>query len=661
VENGIMKISGTNYNKKTAPVYLKAGDVLIVRARWTGTAQPKHLSTKHDLANYPDTNRVEGMTREWSLLAVSFKDISLPLDGLYVHNREAGDGYEISDLYIGNSSYLTPIIDNSGNGRCMYIAKGVVPAPGPGGRSALKFLGTGGALTKYPEVTFYPAGNFTWSLWANKNKAASTTYQYLLANVESGGVGIRAETDGRLAVLAFSNGEYKYLYIPAAKAPDNTDLHLILKYNSATKTLLLKINNVEEGRITLPAAIAWPSVKVPLAMGGNPVNSQTSLTQNFYGSLSDVAVFARLTAEAEDRALYQAPLPKRAISAADVVTAANGKAESLQSALERLPFPSLREFADFATEREQSTILGRQAANLMINKPDKSEASVTAIGARALHNSQDGFGDTAVGCEAGSERKSNGWGANTLVGYGAGKFADGQENVCIGFDAGKHSKGFSNVFVGNGAGGSRHPVEDGSQFRAGENRNTIVGNDSYRNKSLSATLLNCSALGNGAAQALNGPNQVQLGNSATTVYAYGPVQNRSDARDKTDVRDTLLGLEFISRLRPVDFRWDLREDYIDKGIDEETGAPYVDEKEPDGSRSRRRFHHGLIAQELKKVLDEMGVDFGGYQDHKVSGGGDRLTLGYDEFIGPLIKAAQELGQQNKDLLARIEKLEAKNA
>ena len=48
----------------------------------------------------------------------------------------------------------------------------------------------------------------------------------------------------------------------------------------------------------------------------------------------------------------------------------------------------------------------------------------------------------------------------------------------------------------------------------------------------------------------------------------------------------------------------------------------------DGSKKRTRFHHGLIAQEVKEVADAQGVDFAGYQDHKIIGGKDTLTLGY---------------------------------
>jgi hypothetical protein len=212
---------------------------------------------------------------------------------------------------------------------------------------------------------------------------------------------------------------------------------------------------------------------------------------------------------------------------------------------------------------------------------------------------------------------------------------------------------------------------------------------------------------------VTGNNQLQLGDSYTTVYAYGAVQNRSDNRDKTDVRDTVLGLEFVNKLRPVDFVWDYRENYIANAneilIDKDgnllkdivdasgnriygpgvvsmnsDGTLLIDADEKatvivngttllvdknlvvikDGSKKRSRHHHGLIAQELKAVLESESLDFGGLQDHKVKGGLDRLTIGYEEFIGPLIKSVQELSnkvheltQQNATLLQKVEHLE----
>lgn len=193
--------------------------------------------------------------------------------------------------------------------------------------------------------------------------------------------------------------------------------------------------------------------------------------------------------------------------------------------------------------------------------------------------------------------------------------------------------------------------------------NTAIGKDALRYDTAGANMTgydNCSGLGYNTR--VSGDNQVQLGDSATTTYAFGAVQNRSDARDKADVRDTVLGLDFISQLRPVDFKWDYRDDYFEEyevntGLVDEHGKPIVEKRirsiPKDGSKKRNRYHHGLIAQEVKAVLDAAGVDFGGYQDHSVKGGNDVMSLGYDELIAPLIKAVQELA-------AKVAALEAKS-
>jgi hypothetical protein len=65
----------------------------------------------------------------------------------------------------------------------------------------------------------------------------------------------------------------------------------------------------------------------------------------------------------------------------------------------------------------------------------------------------------------------------------------------------------------------------------------------------------------------------------------------------------------------------------------------------DGSKKRNRFHQGFIAQEVM----ELNTGFGGVQDHKINGGDDVLSLGYDEFIPPLVKAIQELTERVKEL------------
>jgi hypothetical protein len=110
-------------------------------------------------------------------------------------------------------------------------------------------------------------------------------------------------------------------------------------------------------------------------------------------------------------------------------------------------------------------------------------------------------------------------------------------------------------------------------------------------------------------------------------------------------------LDFINALRPVDYKWDLREDYrpapLPEDATEEEQAEWLEANSltnivRDGSKTRNRKHHGLIAQEVKALIDSTGVDFGGFQDHTIAGGEDAMSLGYDELIAPLIKAVQQL-------------------
>jgi len=205
------------------------------------------------------------------------------------------------------------------------------------------------------------------------------------------------------------------------------------------------------------------------------------------------------------------------------------------------------------------------------------------------------------------------------------------------------------------------------------NYNTAHG---YLALSANTAYNNVSGLGHNVQ--VTGSDQVQLGNSNTTVYTQsGTVSSRSDLRDKADVRDTILGLDFITALRPVDYRWDLRDDYKpdaptepeplkDDATEQDIQAHELalsqyenDHAEwliavkhenliHDGTHKRSRYHHGVIAQEIAGVIAESGVDFGGYQDHKVNGGEDVLTIAYSELIGPLIKALQELNQKFDD-------------
>lgn len=293
-----------------------------------------------------------------------------------------------------------------------------------------------------------------------------------------------------------------------------------------------------------------------------------------------------------------------------------------------------------------------------INTPSSgTHSNNTCVGAGILYTG--GSDNVLIGYTV-----NNGSGSdNTVIGKSAGSYwATSSLNTILGSGAGGGlTSGGSNTFVGKSA---------GSYIDTGELNTFIGSNAGY---SSSNALSYCTLLGSGSNA--TGNAQLQLGDASTTSYAYGAVQNRSDIRDKADIRDTVLGLNFILKLRPRDYRWDMRDDYrpssdtIPKkpaeGASEEELAAYETAKQAwldscslsnivhDGSKKRTRYHHGLIAQEVQEVLEAENIDFGGYQDHSLKGGQDVKSIGYEELIAPLIKAVQEQQAMIKTLQEQV--------
>lgn len=242
---------------------------------------------------------------------------------------------------------------------------------------------------------------------------------------------------------------------------------------------------------------------------------------------------------------------------------------------------------------------------------------------------------------------------NTAIGYGA-LYANVSAQACtaVGLYALQNSTASNNTAVGYSA----------LQNTTTGDSNTAIGLSALVSTNYSNTT------GLGAGSAVTASNQVQAGNSSTGFWCYGAVNNRSDIRDKTDIRGTILGLDFINRLRPVDYIWDYREDYrpkmpeyivpADDATDEEKAVIELANKQAreewceasklknlkhDGTHKRKRYHHGLIAQDVQALIKETGIDFGGFKDVSFDGEGDDvLGIGYEELIAPLIKAIQQL-------------------
>ena len=340
-----------------------------------------------------------------------------------------------------------------------------------------------------------------------------------------------------------------------------------------------------------------------------------------------------------------------------------------------------------------------------------------SIGNGALQGGSSCTGNIAIGSNALNICNTS---YSVAIGTSAGRvITSGTQNVLVGTNCGYTlGNGFSNTAIGynslfaNIAGQDNVSVGVAALYNATASSNVAIGNSALLNATSGAvnTAIGHTALSNlvsftnatgvGFNAQVTGSNQVQLGDSATTTYVFGTVQSRSDKRDKTEIRETVLGLDFINRLTPVDYKWDYRDDYREPAARFEAIEPparpnnlnelgegdikrlqkeyeksklkYESEIEnheknnkaqqernklknivKDGSKARGRYHSGLIAQDVKQVLDDMGLDWAAYQDHSVSGGEDVKSLGYTQFIAPLIRAIQELS-------ARIDALNSSN-
>lgn len=143
----------------------------------------------------------------------------------------------------------------------------------------------------------------------------------------------------------------------------------------------------------------------------------------------------------------------------------------------------------------------------------------------------------------------------------------------------------------------------------------------------------------------------QNGNKWSAIWATNGTIQTSDERDKKDVQQTPLGLDFINSLNPVCYKWKVGGNKVTEW--DEDGNPKEIEK-----LEGHRTHHGLLAQEVKAALPE-GVDFGGWVLTDKDNPNSQQALRYDQFIAPLIKAIQEQQKQIEELTAKVVALESK--
>ncbi len=264
----------------------------------------------------------------------------------------------------------------------------------------------------------------------------------------------------------------------------------------------------------------------------------------------------------------------------------------------------------------------------------------TAIGAQALAANNTFSQNTAVGATA--LRSYNGGTNGTNDAFGAlamCSFTTGDYNVSLGaYSLLCYTSGCFNTAVGHrsmtdvttGTCNTAVGAYSGQSLTTGC-FNTAVG---YSTQVLNGS--NNTVIGYGAQNVSGASNSITLGNSSISVIRaqVTSITALSDARDKTDVTALPVGLDFINSLNPVKFTWQMREPNEVK----------------DGTSEA-----GFIAQELQTAQKAAGADYLGlvYDEDP-----EKLEASAGKLIPVLVKAIQELSDQNKALESRLAQLEA---
>jgi hypothetical protein len=136
-----------------------------------------------------------------------------------------------------------------------------------------------------------------------------------------------------------------------------------------------------------------------------------------------------------------------------------------------------------------------------------------------------------------------------------------------------------------------------------------------------------------------------LGNPSwrwSAVYAVTGTIQTSDQRLKTDIEPCDLGLSFVDALKPRRHKWIVGSlDRLDLGLEEPSFAP----------RAGERIHYGFIAQEVKAVLDQVGLGdrYAGWVLADPTDPESQQGLNYAYLIAPLTRALQELHAKHQAL------------
>lgn len=283
-------------------------------------------------------------------------------------------------------------------------------------------------------------------------------------------------------------------------------------------------------------------------------------------------------------------------------------------------------------------------------------SSNNAFGYAALTVNSSGLANTAMGHGA---LTTNLTGSNcSALGYQSLLNSTADNNTGIGYRALLSTTGAGNTSLGSQA---ANGVTTGSYntavgYNAGitittSDSNTFVGAYADANAN---NLHNSGAFGYGATATAS--RMIRIGNSKITVIQGQVGFTSSDGRFKTNVRENVIGLDFIKKLRPVTYQ--LKADELDNFMRSPIHYNDSTEQHQQNPGTVLLTQSGFIAQEVEQAINATG--FNTNILHAPANANDPYAISYEGLVVPLVKAVQELSKTADSLKALTHKLDSSN-
>ncbi len=236
-----------------------------------------------------------------------------------------------------------------------------------------------------------------------------------------------------------------------------------------------------------------------------------------------------------------------------------------------------------------------------------------------------------------------------LSGNGLNSLTNGDYNIALGsFTAQQVTTGDYNVAIGH---------QSGANNATGSLCTSAGGTSGFSGSGNSQAAIGYNTVSTAA-------NVIRFGDplyNTNLVGGYGAWQNISDARFKNDVREDVPGLAFIHGLRPVTYRFDIATFHDFTGValqmrDSTTADERVAYAHAMANVAAMR-QTGFLAQEVDSLANALGYEFSGV--HRPVVPTDHYTIGYEQFVVPLVKAVQEQQEQLEQIRAEQAQIRAR--